>query len=77
MRASVEKRLEAAALRVDALVLRADAEQAPDWLRAALAAASVKGLMRLERMLADWPHDVLIPPAALLAALDLPSERRP
>jgi hypothetical protein len=73
----VEKRLELVERRAEAASRRAEAQQAPDWLRAMLSAATVAGLMRLERMLADWPHDVLIPPAALLAALDLPSERRP
>jgi hypothetical protein len=75
MRAAIEKRLDVLERQAEAESRRAEAEQAPDWLRAMLSAATVEGLMRLERMLADWPHDVLIPPAAVLAALDWPGGR--
>ena len=74
-RVAVEKRLAQIERQADAASRRADAEQAPDWLHAALSAASVAGLMRVERMLLDWPPEVPIPPAAVFAALDL--ERRP
>ena len=76
MNRAQEKRLEAAELRVDVASRHAAAEQAPDWLQAVLSAASDEGLMRLERMLADWPRDVVIPLAAIFAALDLPPEER-
>jgi hypothetical protein len=74
-RAVVERRLSDLERQAEVVTGHTDADQAPDWLRAALAAASVEGLMRLERMLADWPRDVVIPPAVVFVALDLPTER--